>query len=288
MAASTVQLAGELRTIVTHLAGTIGERNTSRRPARLDAAADWLTNELKATDVQTYEADGHPCRNLGLEIRGTSKPDEIVVIGGHYDSVVGSPGANDNGSGAAATLALARRFAGTAPARTLRFVEFTNEEPPHFMTPLMGSHVYARRCATRKEKIVAMLSLETMGYFSDEKGSQNYPLGLGWIYPSRGNFIAFVANWTSRRLMKRVVKTFRANSAIPAETGALPAGIPGVAWSDQWSFWEHGYPGIMVTDTAPFRYPHYHEPTDTPDKVDYEKLAGVVEGLVPVIEDLTR
>jgi len=280
-------LADELRAIVVHLAETIGERNTSRKPRKLDAAADWLTQQLKPTNVQTYEAGGHPCRNLELEIRGAAKPDEIVVIGGHYDSVVGCPGANDNGSGAAATLALARRFAGRTPARTLRFVEFTNEEPPHFMTPLMGSTVYAHRCAARKEKIVAMLSLETMGYFSDEKGSQTYPLGLGWIYPSRGNFIAFVANWASRKLMKQVVKTFRANSTIPAEKGALPAGIPGVAWSDQWSFWEHGYPGIMVTDTAPFRYPHYHEPTDTPEKINYEKFAAVVEGLVPVIADLT-
>ncbi|MCI0362486.1 MAG: M28 family peptidase, partial [Phycisphaerales bacterium] len=195
--------------------------------------------------------------------------------------------ANDNGSGVAATLALARAFAESKPDRTLRFVLFANEEPPYFQTENMGSLVYAKRCRERGENTVAMLSLETIGYYSDAPGSQTYPIKpIGWVYPTTGNFIGFVGNYNSRKLVRQAIKSFRAHAQFPSEGGALPGWIPGVGWSDHWAFWQAGYPAIMLTDTAPFRYPHYHSIHDTPDKLDYDRMARVVDGLRPVVADL--
>jgi hypothetical protein len=151
----------------------------------------------------------------------------------------------------------------------------------------MGSVRYARWCREQDEDIVAMLSLETIGYYSEAPGSQKYPPPLGLLYPSKGDFIGFVGNVRSRRLVRRCVGTFRASVAYPSEGGAPPGWIPGIGWSDHWSFWQSGYPGVMVTDTAPFRYPHYHAVTDTPDKLDYDRMVRVVTGLEGVVATLT-
>jgi hypothetical protein len=186
-------------------------------------------------------------------------------------------------------LALARRFAAKVTSPTLRFVAFVNAEPFYFQTPQMGSYVYASRCKAHGDKITAMISLETIGYFSDAPGSQTYPApGLGLFYPKVGNFIGFVANTHSRALLRRAMSIFRAQKKIPSEGAALPAFIPGVAWSDQWSFWQHGYPALMITDTAPFRYPHYHLSSDTPDKLDYDRFTLVVSAMQAVIADLAH
>lgn len=283
-------LREELRADVQILGGQIGERNMARYP-QLTAAADFIESSFGGAGLQSrrdsYELHGLACHNIETAIRGTSQ--QIILIGAHYDSVFGSPGANDNGSGVAAMLALARHFAGKPSAHTLRFVAFVNEEPPYFQTPQMGSFVYASRCKARGDQISAMVSLETIGYFSDAPHSQTYPApGLGAFYPTTANFIGFVANFHSRGLLRRAMSTFRRQERIPSEAAALPAFIPGVSWSDQWSFWQHGYRGIMVTDTALFRYPHYHARTDTPDKLDYTRFALVVSGMEKVIVDLAR
>jgi hypothetical protein len=153
----------------------------------------------------------------------------------------------------------------------------------------MGSWVYAKRCRTRGDQIVGMISLETIGYFSQEPGSQKYPmLGLNALYPSSGNFVAFVGNFSSRALVRDAIGTFRKHATLPSEGAALPSNVPGVGWSDHWAFWQHGYPAIMLTDTAPFRYPHYHARTDTPDKLDYDSMARVVIGVERVIQDLAN
>ena len=284
-------LAKELKADVEKLATEIGERNVSRfRYDELIQAEKFLQKSLEdagyKVERQVYKVRGVDCANLIAEIAGGDKKTEIVVIGGHYDSVTGSPGANDNGTGAAATLALARAFAKQKPARTLRFLLFVNEEPPWFQTDDMGSLVYARRCKERKENIVGMLSLETIGYYSDEKGSQQLPVPFNLVYPDTGNYIAFVGNLQSGPLAQQVVGTFRKTTQFPAYGCAVPPEIVGVGWSDQWSFWQVGYSGLMVTDTAPFRYPHYHTKEDTPDKVDFERTARVVAGLQRVVADL--
>jgi Zn-dependent M28 family amino/carboxypeptidase len=285
-----VALREELRADVQKLAGEIGERNMWRYP-QLNAAADLIEISLSHAGLQprrdSYELHGQACHNIEAEIPGVSQ--KIVLVGAHYDSVFGSPGANDNGSGVAALLALARRFAGKSPQHTLRFVAFVNEEPPYFLSGQMGSFVYASRCKGRGDRIEAMISLETIGYFSDAPHSQTYPApGLGIFYPTVGNFIGFVSNVHSRALLRRVIGLFREHGKIPSEGAALPAFIPGVSWSDQWSFWRNGYCGIMITDTAPFRYPHYHSSTDTPDKLDYDRFTLVVSGMEKVIADLAE
>lgn len=278
--------AGAMRATVEELAGTIGERNVQRYEALLLAERTLA----KAFEKQGYVVDrqsfsvGATVGNLAVETPHEAR--EIVVVGAHYDSAIGAPGADDNGSGVAALLELSRRFAGKKTSRAVRFVAFVNEEPPWFQNPGMGSRAYARRCRERGDAVVAMLSLETMGYFRDDDGTQRYPPPMSAFYPSRGDFIGFVGDVGSRELVRRVVGTFRASAAFPSEGAALPAAIPGVGWSDQWAFWQEGYPGVMVTDTAPFRYPYYHTREDTPDKLDYERLARVVAGLEVVIADL--
>ena len=285
-------LRDELRRDVEKLAGEIGERNASRCHEKLIVAADFLESSFTRAGYtvkrQGYEVSDKICHNLEAEIRGSKQADEIVVVGGHYDSVYGCPGANDNATGAAAVLALARAFAGKQTERTLRFVEFVNEEPPYFQTPDMGSVVYAKRCRERKENIVAMFSLETMGYYSDEKNSQTYPPIIKSLYPTTGNFIAFVGNTASKQLVTQVIASFRRHAKFPSEGIATWETLPGIGLSDHWSFWKQGYPALMVTDTAFFRYTHYHTINDTPDKIDYERMARVVAGLEKVIAELAN
>jgi hypothetical protein len=289
-------LGESLERDITMLAHEFGPRNLYE-PQRLEQAANWLEAELAATGCVvtrqvfevTHEEDGiqaAPCWNIIGEIPGAQRGAEIVVVGGHYDSFLNSPGANDNASGTAAVLALARALAGSSPSRTLRFALFTNEEPPFFRTESMGSLVYARACRAKGENLVAMLSLETIGFYSDEPGSQQYPEPFDKLYPDTGNFIGFVANTRSRAMLHDVVAAFREKARFPSEGGALPGSIAGIGWSDHWAFWECGYPGVMVTDTALFRYPHYHLPSDTPDKLDYARMAQVVDAMRIVVERL--
>ena len=290
LSADEIALRAELVADVQALAGDIGERNMRRYP-QLKAAAEFIENSFSHAGLRprrdTYELSGRACHNIEAEIPGV-RP-QIVVVGAHYDSVFGSPGANDNGSGVVAMLALGRRFAGKPAGQTLRFVAFVNEEPPYFQTEQMGSFVYASRCKAHGDQISAMISLETIGYFSDAPRSQTYPsLGIGAFYPTTGNFVGFVGNVRSRALLRRALSLFRQQAKLPSEGAALPSFISGVGWSDQWAFWQHGYPGIMITDTAPFRYPHYHAATDTPDKLDYDRFALVVSGIERMTEELAK
>ncbi|MDY6786126.1 MAG: M28 family peptidase [Cyanobacteriota bacterium] len=285
-------LKDDLMKDVQKIGGEFGEHNYFFYD-NLVAAEQFLYDSLTAAGYQvnrqSYTVGEQEFHNLEVEIKGNQKPDEIIIVGAHYDSVVGSPGANDNGTGAAAVLALARAFAGEKTARTLRFVEFVNEEPPFFWTENMGSFVYAKDCHSRQEKVVVMLSLETIGYYSDRPGSQQYPLGLlNTVYPITGNFIAFIGNLASGKQIRQVVGNFRSHTQFPSEGTALPGNIPGAGWSDHWAFWQMGYPALMVTDTAPFRYPYYHTMQDTPDKIDGDRLARVVAGIERTVRALAN
>jgi hypothetical protein len=281
--------AKRLRGDVAVLAGEIGERNTLHYGA-LQSAAVFIADRFRALGLpvreETYRAGEREVSNIVAEIRGDNNPDEIFVVGAHYDSVAGSPGANDNASGVAALLELARHFRDAKPHRTMRLVAFVNEEPPYYRTELMGSMVHARQARERGEKVVAMLALETIGCYSDLPKSQKYPAPFSLFYPDTGNFIAFVANFASRDLLHRTIGAFRRTTPFPSEGLAAPEFITGIGWSDHWSFWQAGYPALMVTDTAPFRYPHYHEPSDTPGKLDYGRMARVVTGIGRVVDDL--
>jgi hypothetical protein len=299
-------LKPRLEAHVAMLAGAIGERN-AWKPEAMELAARYIETVFAESGFAprrlpytvSRAAVGGPFGfvgglaerlppeqthvNLEAEIAGGAKANEIVVVGAHYDSLFGTRGANDNATGVAAVLEIARALKDFKPARTLRFVAFANEEPPFFKSEAMGSRVYARAARMRGDDIVAMYSLETIGYYSAQPGSQRAPFPLGLFYPTIGNFVIFVGNFGSRALVESGVAAFRRATSFPAERFAGPAFIPGVDWSDQWSFWREGYPGVMVTDTAPYRYPHYHLDSDTPDKVDTESLARVVAGLVSVV-----
>ena len=292
LGADEISLRNRLEQHVSVLAGAIGERNVWHHDA-LEKAAGYIEETLQDMGypvvAQAYTAGGKIVRNLEVEITGTLWPDEVVLIGAHYDTVQGSPGANDNASGVAALLEIARRLAGKRPARTLRFVAFVNEEPPLFYSQEMGSRVYARRARERGDNIVAMLALETIGYYDNAEGSQHYPLPLySLFYPNTGDYIAFIGNLSSRVLVQQSLDSFRRHTAFPSEGIAAPGWMGGIHWSDHWSFWQEGYPALMVTDTALFRYPHYHAGSDTPDKIDYPRLTRIVAGLARVTADLAN
>jgi Peptidase family M28 len=245
-----------------------------------------------AVGRQEFFADGKPVRNIDVVIEpaGRSADPEVIVVGAHYDSVFGSPGANDNASGVAAVIELARllRDLDGVGAKRIRLAFFVNEEPPYFMTEAMGSLQYGRALARRRERVVAMYSLETIGFYSSEPGSQVYPAPFGLMFPDRGDFIAFVGMMGSRALVRETMRSFRSHTSFPTIGGVAPRFVPGIAWSDHWAFAEQGFQAVMITDTAPFRYPHYHRPSDTPDKVDTEKVARVVKGMERVIRDFSR
>lgn len=236
---------------------------------------------------QEFTVSGKSVRNIDAVIEpaaGIADPD-VIVIGAHYDSAQGAAGANDNATGVAGVLELARALAdlkGSTRTR-IRFALFVNEEPPYFKTADMGSLRYARVLAARGERVTAMYCLETLGFYSDAPGSQNYPAPFGLILPDRADFVAFVGLPGARTLTHEAVRSFRAHTAFPAIGGVAPGFIPGIDWSDHWAFAQQGFPAVMITDTALFRYPHYHLPTDTPDKVDTGRLARVVKGIERVI-----
>lgn len=282
--AARVRLARD----VQELAGTIGERNT-RRPQALEQAAAYVEEQLRAAGYapsrQTYSADGQECSNIEAGIAGRAAG--TVVIGAHYDSAIGSPGANDNASGVAVALELARRLRGESPEHAIRFVLFVNEEPPFFRTSKMGSRVWAEEAHRRGEAVIGMLSLETMGFYSDAPGSQKYPFPMGAFYPEEGRFLGFIGNVDSGGLVRDVVGRFREAATLPSEGAALPEHTIGVDWSDHASFWPYGWPALMVTDTAPFRYPHYHTRQDRPEQVDAGALARATTGLAHVVRGLS-
>lgn len=284
-------LAARLRRHVERLAGEIGERSV-RRPGTLDAAADYIrgewTGQGHAVVEQRYRTHGIDCRNLEITLPGRGRAREIVLTGAHYDSVAGSPGADDNASGVAALLELGRLLRGGVTARTLRQVAFVNEEPPFFFFGEMGSKVYARAARARGDDIRLMLSLEMLGYYRDAPSSQRYPPLLKRFYPDRGDFIGFVSNLRSRRELKAAVAAFRQASDFPVQSLAAPAWLPGIAWSDQLSFWRAGYRALMATDTAYHRNPYYHTPMDTPEKLDYAAMARVVAGLSGMLTRLAE
>ena len=271
-----------LRNHTIALAADIGERNVFR-PDALAAAADYIRAEWATQGhivrSQSYRVGGFDCENLEIAIAGAGNPGEIIVLGAHYDSVAGSPGADDNASGVAALLEIGRVLAHSRPERTIRLVAFVNEEPPFFPFGEMGSRVYARAARQRGDDIRVMLSLEMLGCYSDQRDSQQYPPFMRWLYPDCGNFVAFVSNLASRRVLRETVRAFRAHSDFPCESLATFSFVPGVAWSDQLSFWREGYHALMVTDTAFYRYPHYHTALDTPDRLCYPAAARVVHGL---------
>jgi Peptidase family M28 len=279
-----------------HIETIAAREHNLRRYDELEKAARYIEATLVSYGYsvgrQEFFFDDNPVRNIDVVIgpRADIADPEVIVVGAHYDSVVGAPGANDNGSGVAAVIELARLLRDRAGSgtRRIRLVLFVNEEPPYFKTEDMGSLHYARSLKQRNERVVAMYSLETIGFYSSEPGSQRYPAPFNLIFPDRGDFVAFVGTPYARALVWETIRSFRSHTPFPSIGGVAPNSVPGIDWSDHWAFEQVGFPAMMVTDTAPFRYPHYHQLTDTPDKVDTESLARVVKGMERVIRDAVR
>ncbi len=291
MSQPEIVTAERIRHHVERLAGEIGERNIFG-PAALAAAREYIEAEWSEqgyqVSLQWYATSGHPCANLEVARGGSSRPEQILLVGAHYDSVRGSPGADDNASGVAALLEISRLFAAVVPSVAVRFVAFVNEEAPFFLSGEQGSMMYARSARARSDDIRLMLSLEMLGYYRADPGSQRYPPLFRRFYPDRGDFLGFVSDFRSRRMMLRMARLFRAHSGFPLEHVATFRFVPGVAWSDHRSFWRHGYRALMVTDTAFYRNPHYHRAEDTPDKLAYPQLAHVTNGLFRSLAVLAR
>jgi hypothetical protein len=279
-----------------HVRAIASREHNTAKPEALEQSARYIEAALAAEGYpvrrQEYTWDGQRVRNLEVSLSNPGQargPDRIIIVGAHYDSAPGSPGANDNGSGAAALLELARILKTVTPRKgtELKLVFFVNEEPPHFMTEGMGSWRHAKDLHERGQNVEAALILETIGYYTNARNSQRYPFGLAPFYPNAGNFIGFVGTLGSSGLVRKTLDAFRAASRFHAEGLAAPGFIEGVTWSDHTSYNRFGYQALMITDTAHLRYPHYHTAQDTPDKLDYPSIAHIVEGMARVIEGMT-
>ncbi len=266
---------------LNYLAMEIGERNI-HNPGSLTKTADYILQQFEscgmAAELDQFEFQKTEFANVIFRLPGTVAADQIIVVGAHYDSVPGSPGANDNGTGVAALLTIAELIKDCALEKSIHFVAFVNEESPYFAGDGMGSLNYARRCRARNDKISAMFSLETMGYYSSEPGSQSYPPGVSG-YPDQGDFIGFVSNLASASLLRQSTEIFANHSSFPFQAIAAPESVAGVSLSDHMCFWQMNYPAIMITDTAPFRYPHYHTAEDLPDKINLPMFTELVKNL---------
>jgi|AGTN01.3.fsa_nt_gi Predicted aminopeptidases len=279
-----------LRATVEKLSCECGERNL-RNWSGLTEAAGFIRKNFSSlgytVEDHEFQADGVAMENIVAELGSATYSDEgVVVVGAHYDTVYGSPGADDNASGVAVMLELARLLADLKPKRRVRFIAFANEEHMEGDKEEMGSYKYAALCSDRGEDIVAMLSLEMLGFYSDEEESQKYPEPFNKFYPNKADFIGFVGNVASGPLVRRCLKVFRRKAKVGSQGVAAPDFIKHAGRSDHWGFWEFGYPALMVTDTADFRASHYHTAGDTIDKVDFEKMTIVTYGLLDVVTDL--
>jgi Zn-dependent M28 family amino/carboxypeptidase len=271
-----------LESSVRFMAEEIGTRSFME-VRRLDRTAEYIEEKLSAsgcsTGRQPFTYQNREYRNITGEVRG--KDPRVFVVGAHYDTVSGSPGADDNASGVAGMLELARLAAGREPPPlTLRFVAFCLEEPPVFRTSRMGSVVYAQALGNEGVKVEGMMALEMIGYYSDARCSQFYPLpAMRWFYPRRGNFLALVGDMRSRALTKKFREVFKRHSSLPVESLNTVSAVPGVDFSDHRSFWKFGYRAFMVTDTAFYRNPNYHTPGDVPSTLDFDRMTEAVMGL---------
>ena len=276
-------LVEELSRDVAKLATEIGDRS-SGEPWNQASVTDYVVEQFEAAgyavDRQGYSLEGEEtAQNLQVQVPGGVFGYEIVVVGAHYDSVAGSPGANDNASGVAALLALARSLSHKKPTRTLRFVAFANQEEPYFKTALMGSQVYAKRAVGAGEKIVGAVCIESIGYFTDEPNSQQRPGALQLRFPDKGNFVAVVGNEASAELADQLTTAISDRTSLPVRGGGLPADLAEMGGADHWAFWQMQLPAVVVTDTGPLRDPFHHQAGDTAGRLDFERMARVVAAL---------
>ena len=280
-----VQLINRLKQHVYRLSHEIGDRSVFQYE-KLNEAKHYIIQEFESlgyqVELQAYQVLEKTVENIIVTKRGNEKPDEQVIVGAHYDTCY-NPGADDNASGVASLLELARFFSDKSTQHTIKFIAFVNEEPPFFKSELMGSRIYAKEAKSRGDQIKAILILEMLGFYSDKPFSQKYPPFFGAFYPNKANFIAVIGNFHSRPLVKKVTTYFKKHSSFPIESVSTFPFVPGVDFSDHWSFWKESYSAVMITDTAFYRNPHYHRASDTYDRLNYKNMAEVILGLQGVL-----
>ncbi|HMO14225.1 MAG TPA: M28 family peptidase [Pirellulaceae bacterium] len=293
------QIETNLRLHVDRLAGLIGPRYLAK-PASIAATIGYIEDQWSAmnfaVDRETFDALGDQATNLVVQRTGRvghRRSEEIVLLGAHYDTVLTTPGADDNASAIAVMLEVSRLLREYTGQRTARYVAFACEEPPYFNLDSMGSQYHARRSRLRGDKIVGMLCLEMVGYFCNEHGSQKIPPAIPkWLHPllpKRGNFLAAVGNLMSWKLVWQFRRGFKQGTrSMPLFSIALPEIVNEIRLSDNSSFWDQNYPALMLTDTSFLRNPNYHQETDTPDTLDYAQMAEVTRGVAAAIKFLLR
>lgn len=279
-----------LKRIVRFISNEIGTRSFYQID-ELDKTAKFIESEFDRCGYEVFEQrfqfEGNEYRNIVVEVKGKKYPNKVLVIGAHYDTVAGTPGADDNASGIAGLIELARLFRKKTLDKTVRFVAFTLEEPPFFRSDDMGSYRYAKDLRKKGEDVEVMVSLEMIGYFSDKPKSQYFPATFfKWFYPDTGNFIMLVSNRDSKDVLGRIKDAFKKGTGLPVESMSSYSIVPGVDFSDHWSFYQFDYKAIMVTDTAFYRNPNYHRLGDGPDTLDYARMAEVVNGLASALGEL--
>ncbi len=260
-------------------------------PRNLDRVASYIGREFLnahgVTQEQTFEAKGKTYRNI-IASFGPETPERIVV-GAHYDAAGEKPGSDDNASGIAGLMELAYLLGRAKPGIRIDLVAYTLEEPPYFQTEFMGSAVHAKSLRTQRAAVRLMISLEMIGCFTDAPHSQALPSSfIKPFYPAQGNFIAVVGTLSQTRPVRRVKRAMTMASALPVYSMNAPVSLPGVGFSDQLNYWNQGYDAIMITDTAFYRNPRYHTDADTPDTLDYKRMAMVVQGVYAAVIEIAK
>ena len=287
------QVCENLRLHVDRLAGLIGPRVLCK-PATIDASIGYITGHWKDMGYEVrreeFDALGDTATNLIIETPGAKRPEQIILLGAHYDTVASTPGADDNASAVAVMLEVSRLLQGQPGRRTMRCVAFACEEPPYFNIDSMGSQHHARQASDRQEQIVGMLCLEMVGYFCSEPHSQQIPPAIPRIlrrlFPHRGDFLAAVGNLASWKLSWSFRRGFMGGTRLPLFSICLPEVVNEIRLSDNSSFWDQGYPALMLTDTSFLRNPNYHESTDLPDTLDYDSMTQVTLGIANAVKRL--
>lgn len=288
---SAFDCTNNLKQHVKYIATEIGERHV-RKPLALHRTADYIRQEWTAMGYevkqQKFITRGVKCENLEITMQGQYNPDEYILICAHYDSSKDCPGANNNATGVAAMLELSRFFSNNNPGCSIRFVALANENPNYYGTEKSGSWHYARQADQRNDNIRTAITLESLGYYSNDKNSQLYPFLMGMFHPKRGNFLAMSSNFGSMTAMYKFAKYFRKHSNFRLETMVLQNLIPTVKWRNSSSFWLNGFPAFTVSDTAEYRYPFYNSSRDTSEKIDYQCLTFVTQGLMRAMTELVN
>jgi hypothetical protein len=274
-----------LKAHVSMLSVTLAPRDHGH-PQNLDRVAAYIAKEFKkATETvseQPFQVYGQTYRNVSAFFGPDTR--ERIVIGAHYDSAGELPAADDNASGVAGLIELAHLL-GKAPLKTrVELVAYTLEEPPYFRTQHMGSAVHAASLKQQNIPVRLMLSLEMIGYFTDAPNSQSFPVNiLNLFYPSQGNFIAVVGKIGQGAAVRRIKRAMRSASPLPVYSINAPPALPGIDFSDHCNYWDAGYNAAMITDTAFYRNSRYHSAQDTPDTLDYQRMAMVVQGVYATV-----